>query len=215
MSDDLPDIERIKKILDSVNASMKSFSTIDTVHEDIKRAFKIIVETSQTPPICSYFSSPDIHNLSSTYEYANKPPVYNCSYLEKSQPVNSDFKFCFFPSRQTSCMMYNPDIKVIASTKVSNFSSDTFELIVYLIRYRSYSGSYLYKIYDTNDNVYYDLDYQSEKADDQLDQEAIQIYVDFMTFSFPNFQFQDICFQQIVDTKKSFLKNLVFSEVSL
>ena len=206
-------IDALKRVLNQLNnqTSSKTFHSIESLNPDLKLAFEVITENTNTYPICSSFSSPDLHNLSSTYEYANKPPIYNCSHPEIVPITPGAPKFCSFGPRQNICIFYNPDIKIIASAVVKNWSK-TFT--VYLTRYRSNSGSYLYKIYDQEKNVYYDLDYQKETIDAELDKEAMEIYLQFLNSNFEFFEIQNNIPDTISVPKLSYMKSLISNEAT-
>lgn len=206
-------IDNIRIVLQTLNnqTSPKTFHSIESIHPDLRLAFQVITENTNTYPICSSFSSPDLHNLSSTYEYANKPPIYNCSHPEIVPITPNAPKFCSFGPRQNLCVFYNPDIKIIASAVVKNWSKS---FTVYLTRFRSNSGSYLYKIYDQEKNVYYDLDYQKETIDFELDKEAMEIYLQFLNSNFEFFEIQNNIPQIISVPKLSYMKSLILDQVT-
>lgn len=204
-------IAKIKQVLESLNnqTSPKTFHSIESISPSLRLAFEVITENTNTYPICSSFSSPDLHNLSSTYEYANRPPIYNCSHPEIVPTTPGAPKFCSFGPRQNICIFYNPDIKILSSASVKNWSK-TFN--VYLARFRSYSGSYLYKIYDDQKNVYYDLDYQKETVDVELDKEAMDVYLQFLNSNFEFFEIENNISEIVSVPRLSYMKSLISDE---
>lgn len=133
---------------------------------------------------CKFFTTSTMLNPSSDYEYANNPGIHICSSpivkANSAVPVPS----CISPFNHSRCMIYSPEFSVMKKVSV-NFMAEQF--IVYLSRFKSFSGSYFYLIYNDQRSVYNRLTYEDVKMVDlNLDSEAIQVFNLFVA------QFEDV-----------------------
>jgi hypothetical protein len=175
--------------------------------EDVSIAVRI---ASQYEVSCKSFTHKDMLNPSDKYEYANNPGVYACSsplmQLASSQP--NSVTHCAFAARQNSCPFYVPDFSI--SSKASATVGDkTTEY--YLTRFRSFNGTYNYKIYTSDEKVLFNLSYTNlSNLDNSVEEEAKQVFINFLEEYIPNYSFQNID-SPIVEQKsnKSYLNSLI------
>jgi hypothetical protein len=188
----------IRKLLDSIT-NPKS--------DDYELANQI---SKNTLTSCQHHSSPSNLNPSSSYGYANNPGIFSCSVTSRKsndgQPVS-----CVYPIEQSNCPLYKPDFSVMRKVRTST------DVDYYLSRFRSYDGTYLYRIYDNNLNVYSQFKYtQIEMENDNLDLEAISLFNKFLIDLSIQFTDQDIAQDAmlIFEQKEtnSYLKTLVSKE---
>ena len=159
---------------------------------------------------CQFHSSPSNLNPSTSYVYANNPGIFSCSVSSRksndSQPV-----FCVYVMEQPNCPLYKPDFSVIRKVR------STADVDYYLSRFRSYDGTYLYRIYDNELNVYSQFKYtQIEMENDNLNLEAVSLFNKFLIDLSIKFTYQDVAEDAMLISKQketnSYLKTLVFKE---
>ena len=93
----------------------------------------------------------------------------------------------------------------------------TADVDYYLSRFRSYDGTYLYRIYDNELNVYSQFKYtQIQMEDDNLNLEAVSLFNKFLIDLSIEFTYQDVAEDAILFSKQketnSYLKTLVSKE---
>lgn len=159
---------------------------------------------------CQFHSSPSNLNPSTSYVYANNPGIFSCSVSSRksndSQPV-----FCVYVKEQPNCPLYKPDFSVMRKVR------STADVDYYLSRFRSYDGTYLYRIYDNELNVYSQFKYtQIEMENDNLNLEAVSLFNKFLIDLSIKFTYQDVAEDAMLISKQketnSYLKTLVFKE---
>lgn len=159
---------------------------------------------------CQFHSSPSNLNPSTSYVYANNPGIFSCSVPSRksndSQPVS-----CVYVMEQLNCPLYKPDFSVMRKVR------STADVDYYLSRFRSYDGTYLYRIYDNELNVYSQFKYtQIEMENDNLNLEAISLFNKFLIDLSIQFTYQDVAEDAMLISKQketnSYLKTLVFKE---
>jgi hypothetical protein len=112
---------------------------------------------------------------------------------------------------QSNCPLYKPDFSVMNKVRANN------DIDYYLSRFRSYDGTYLYRIYDNNLNVYSQFKYtQIEMENDNLNLEAISLFNKFLIDLSIQFVQQDVAEDAMLIPKQketnSYLKTLVSKE---
>ena len=161
---------------------------------------------------CSHHSSPSNINPSTSYAYANNPGIHSCSAPSRkskdSQPV-----FCVYSMEHNNCPLYKPDFSVIR--KVRN--AVDIDTDYYLARFRSYDGTYFYKIYDNNLNVYSELKYSEiQMENNNLNTEANALFNSFLIDLSLQFTEEEIdpdaVFTPVQKETNSYLKTLVSKE---
>ena len=192
-----------------------SSSAIDNLLKSIKDPksddYEIAKEISKTLlTSCSFHSSPSNLNPSTSYVYANNPGIYSCS-VPSREASDSRPLSCVYPLEQNNCPLYKPDFSVIRKVRT------VADVDYYLSRFRSYDGTYLYKIYDNNLNVYSELKYSQIQMDnDNLNIEAVSLYNRFLIDLSVEFVQQDIAEDAMLISKQketnSYLKTLVSKE---
>ena len=159
---------------------------------------------------CQFHSSPSNLNPSTSYVYANNPGIFSCSVSSRksndSQPV-----FCVYVKEQPNCPLYKPDFSVMRKVR------STADVDYYLSRFRSYDGTYLYRIYDNELNVYSQFKYtQIEMENDNLNLEAVSLFNKFLIDLSIKFTYQDVAEDAMLISKQketnSYLKTLVFKD---
>lgn len=159
---------------------------------------------------CQFHSSPSNLNPSTSYLYANNPGIFSCSVSSRksndSQPVS-----CVYVMEQPNCPLYKPDFSVMRKVR------STADIDYYLSRFRSYDGTYLYRIYDNELNVYSQFKYtQIQMEDDNLNLEAVSLFNKFLIDLSIEFTYQDVAEDAILFSKQketnSYLKTLVSKE---
>ena len=159
---------------------------------------------------CQFHSSPSNLNPSTSYVYANNPGIFSCSVSSRksndSQPV-----FCVYVKEQPNCPLYKPDFSVMRKVR------STADVDYYLSRFRSYDGTYLYRIYDNELNLYSQFKYtQIEMENDNLNLEAVSLFNKFLIDLSIKFTYQDVAEDAMLISKQKetnyYLKNLVFKE---
>jgi hypothetical protein len=159
---------------------------------------------------CQFHSSPSNLNPSTSYAYANNPGIFSCSVSSRksndSQPVS-----CVYVMEQPNCPLYKPDFSVMRKVR------STADVDYYLSRFRSYDGTYLYRIYDNELNVYSQFKYtQIEMENDNLNLEAISLFNKFLIDLSIQFTYQDVAEDAMLISKQketnSYLKTLVSKE---
>ena len=159
---------------------------------------------------CQFHSSPSNLNPSTSYVYANNPGIFSCSVSSRksndSQPV-----FCVYVKEQPNCPLYKPDFSVMRKVR------STADVDYYLSRFRSYDGTYLYRIYDNELNLYSQFKYtQIEMENDNLNLEAVSLFNKFLIDLSIKFTYQDVAEDAMLISKQketnSYLKTLVFKE---
>lgn len=159
---------------------------------------------------CQFHSSPSNLNPSASYAYANNPGIFSCSVSSRksndSQPVS-----CVYVMEQPNCPLYKPDFSVMLKVR------STADVDYYLSRFRSYDGTYLYRIYDNELNVYSQFKYtQIEMENDNLNLEAISLFNKFLIDLSIQFSYQDVAEDAMLISKQketnSYLKTLVSKE---
>ena len=159
---------------------------------------------------CQFHSSPSNLNPSTSYVYANNPGIFSCSVSSRksndSQPV-----FCVYVKEQPNCPLYKPDFSVMRKVR------STADVDYYLSRFRSYDGTYLYRIYDNELNLYSQFKYtQREMENDNLNLEAVSLFNKFLIDLSIKFTYQDVAEDAMLISKQketnSYLKTLVFKE---
>ncbi len=141
--------------------------------EDNAVALKIAVDSSAS---CRNFTHKDMLNPSPDYAYANNPGIYACSssLLKAALSQSVSVLTCNFISNQNSCPFYSPDYSIISKSSFTSFNSTS---TYFLSRFRSFDGSYFYKIYDSNSKVYTELHYpEISNIDKQIDEEAQKVF---------------------------------------
>jgi hypothetical protein len=181
---------------------------LDSITNPKSDDYELAKEISKnTLTACQHHSSPSNLNPSSSYAYANNPGIYSCSTPTRksndSQPV-----FCVYVMEQSHCPLYKPDFSVIRKVRTIT------DVDYYLSRFRSYDGTYLYRIYDNNLNVYSELKYsQIQMQNDNLNIEAIALYNRFLIDLSVEFVEHDIAEDAMLIFKQketnSYLKTLV------
>lgn len=163
---------------------------------------------------CSNFDSPNAYNPSKNYEYANNPGMYLCSSSKKRQILTDKSVplFCEF-SRSTeglsNCIFYEPDFNIIS--KVSYLDK-----YYYLTKFRNSSGSYLFKVYDSEGCIYLDLDYKDIVISDvsDFDNQINDLFYnylskDLMISNFEQGEISQDCFTSVQKETKSFLQTIL------
>jgi hypothetical protein len=188
----------IRNLLDSIT---------DPKSDDYELAKEI---SKNTLTSCQHHSSPSNLNASSSYAYANNPGIYSCSAPTRKsndgQPIS-----CVYAMEQSNCPLYKPDFSVMNKVRANN------DIDYYLSRFRSYDGTYLYRIYDNNLNVYSQFKYtQIEMENDNLILEAISLFNKFLIDLSIQFVQQDVAEDAMLIPKQketnSYLKTLVSKE---
>lgn len=188
----------IRNLLDSIT---------DPKSDDYELAKQI---SKNTLTACQHHSSPSNLNPSSSYAYANNPGIYSCSAPTRksndAQPIS-----CVYAMEQSNCPLYKPDFSVMRKVRIND------DVDYYLSRFRSYDGTYLYRIYDNNLNVYSQFKYtQIEMENDNLNLEAISLFNKFLidlSIQFTEEEIaQDAMFIPVQKETNSYLKTLVSKE---
>lgn len=151
--------------------------TVEQIMEDNALALKIATDSSAS---CKNFTHKDMLNPSPDYMYANNPGIYVCSseLMKAALPQPVAVATCNFVIRQASCPFYSPDFSVLLKSSVTTYNNTiTFTLS----RFRSFNGSYFYKIYDSNGVVYFDLSYpEISNVNKEIDEEAKGVFFNFL-----------------------------------
>ena len=193
-------------------------SAIDLLLKSIKDSksndYEFANEISKTLlTSCSHYTSPSNINPATSYAYANNPGIFSCSVPSRKNSDDSRPLSCVYPMEQNSCPLYKPDFSVIR--KVRN--AVDVDTDYYLSRFRSYDGTYYYKIYDNNLNVYSELKYsQIQIENDNLNIEANALFNRFLidlSIQFTEEEIaQDAMFIPVQKETNSYLKTLVSKE---
>lgn len=151
----------------------------NTALQDNAIALKIAVDSSAS---CRNFTHKDMLNPSSDYAYANNPGLYACSSeLLKTALANSvtnSVISCNFIANQSSCPFYDPHYSVVLKSSLTLVNTT---LNYYLSRFRSFDGSFYYKIYDSNGTIFFDLNYVNiSNANGEIDEEAKKVFYQFL-----------------------------------
>jgi hypothetical protein len=164
--------------------------TIDTAEED-QTDISILYSVFPNSISCVFFTHSSMLNPSSTYSFANSPGAHSCSHqMRAPQNAHSPFISCSFSDTNYICPIYKPDCRVIK--KQLDVKNNTF---YYLSSVRSTDSSYCYKIYDSNSNIYVELNYKGIDISfdsSSLDTEALVIFDHFIEHSYINVQSQNI-----------------------
>lgn len=155
--------------------------------QDNALALKIAVDSNTS---CQNFTHKDMLNPSPDYGYANNPGIYACSsQLMKAALSNSSSVItCNFVANHTSCPFYSPDYSIVLKSTITNVFNTTIDY--FLTRFRSFDGSYFYKIYNSNSEVFVELFYpEISNIDKVIDQEAKKVFYEFLTDSTSNEQY--------------------------
>ncbi len=184
---------------------------MDSITDPKSDDYELAKEISKnTLTSCQHHSSPSNLNASSSYAYANNPGIYSCSAPTRKsndgQPIS-----CVYAMEQSNCPLYKPDFSVMNKVRANN------DIDYYLSRFRSYDGTYLYRIYDNNLNVYSQFKYtQIEMENDNLNLEAISLFNKFLIDLSIQFVQQDVAEDAMLIPKQketnSYLKTLVSKE---
>lgn len=173
-------------------------------------AFSALSVASKAQIACSHHTPAKMLNPSPNYQFANNPGIDGCSnpiFLERI-PSNT-FLPCSAPGIQSLCSQYSPDYKIVK--KYEGLVQNEIRYY-YLTKFRSFDGSYFYKIYDNALKVYFDLSYQDiDDSDSSLDDYAVQVFNDFIADSMLNLTEVDLYSQQVPteSNKKSYLSTLI------
>lgn len=186
----------------------------DTSVEDHAIALKMAIDNSSS---CKSFTHKDMLNPSQGYQYANNPGFNACSSdsMKKALtnvPSNSALS-CSFISNQSSCPFYTPDYSIVLKSSITVLNS---ALTFYLSRFRSFNGSFVYKIYDSSGKSFFDLNYSDiSNVNGQIDEEATKVFHQFLDDFSQNGQYsvENILskndYQQEQKNTKSYLKSLI------
>lgn len=175
--------------------------------EDASIALKIAAQYEFT---CKSFTHKDMLNPSDKYEYANNPGIYACSSpimkLASSQPTA--VTNCAFPNRQSSCPFYVPDFLISSKASATHAEKTTS---YYLTRFRSFNGTYDYRIYTSDEKVLFTLSYTNlSNLDNSVEEEAKKVFINFLEEYISNYSIEEID-APIVEqkTNKSYLNSLI------
>jgi hypothetical protein len=195
-----------------------TISAIDLLLKSIKDPksddYELANEISKTLlTSCPHHSSPSNVNPSTSYAYANNPGIHSCSVSSRKNNDDSRPVFCVYPMEQSNCPLYQPDFSVIR--KVRN--AVDIDTDYYLSRFRFYDGTYFYKIYDNNLNVYSELKYSKiQMENDNLNIEANALFNKFLIDLSLQFTEEDIAPDAVLTPVQketnSYLKTLVSKE---
>lgn len=132
----------------------------------------LALTVAQQGVACSHFTPSTMLNPSPLYSFANNPGYDSCSNQSVAElNPGQVFVKCQFSNRNYVCPYYSPHYQIITKHSLND------NRFYYLTRFRSYSGSYTYKIYDSNSNVYQVFEYTNLSIkDNDLDSEALALF---------------------------------------
>ena len=127
-------------------------------------------------PVCIFYSTHSGANISKHYAFANTPGYNTCSQPDIVSQAKSNSPIpCSFGITQSNCNYYQPDIALVSKDIVA-------EKHYALAKARTFTGSFLYFIYDSDLNVYQTLNYSNvNNKDNILDDQAIAVYKEFLS----------------------------------
>ena len=193
-----------KKVLISIENQLKQDENIST---DIMSALSVASLTSIS---CIHHTPARMLNPNPNYQFANNPGIDACSnpVLLDRIPSNT-FLPCSAPGIHSLCSQYSPDYTILKKYE----SSTNGELkYYYLTKFRSFDGSYFYKIYDSALKVYFELSYNDiDDKESNLNDYAIKVLNDFITDSMLDLAEVNIYTDQVPteSNKKSYLSTLI------
>jgi hypothetical protein len=199
------------KVSISILDQILNSNTKDQILESKSLDYQAATVVSRTIlTACSFHSSPSSANRSSHYDYANNPGLISCSSPQRASN-NSSPMICVYSLEQPNCPLYTPDFTVVSKVKTN------LDCFYYLSRFRTYNGSYVYRIYDSFFNVYSNFDYTNLSVTpsglSDLDLEAIKFYKEFLSHSGITYSHEDIdddcSFRPIQKKAVSYLNALV------
>jgi hypothetical protein len=145
-------------------------------------ALKLAVDFSSS---CVNYDPSTMINPTDKYIYANNPGIDTCSStgVKNAFPQTSPVTPCISVLQQSLCPFYSPDFFILLK---ASFPSSS--LFYYLTRFKSLTGSYHYKIYNSDQIVLFNLDYTNlSNSDKKVDEEAQKVFIEFLDSYIPNY----------------------------
>ena len=191
LSEDGIPLDQLLKALAEAANPIQNPSSLDK-SLDYQAATSIATSLSTS---CIFYTSPSSFNPSSHYGYANNPGLLSCSSPDRSMGSSSPMT-CVYAMQQNACPLYRADFSILRKVETSS------NLFYYLSKFRIADGSYVYRIYDSNSNVYSNFNYLKIKIDDNSpDEDAVSFYEEFLAdlgiqYSYQNVA-DDCIFEQV------------------